>query len=71
LKLREWLDRGALRAAWWCDTLDMISDGMTKGSVDRSEILKLCKDGYWQCNRESARWSSIEKTAAEAVGQQL
>ena len=45
LKLREWLDRGAIRACWWCDTLDMISDGMTKGRVDRTELLKLCKIG--------------------------
>ena len=34
LKLREWLDRGAVRALWWCDALDMIADGMTKGSID-------------------------------------
>ena len=70
LKIREWLDRGALRAVWWCDTLDMISDGMTKGSVDRTEILKLCRDGLWQCNRESVRWSSVEKLAGAAASQQ-
>ena len=67
LKLREWLDRGAVRAVWWCDTLDMISDGMTKGSVDRTEILRLTKDGIWQCNRESVRWSSVERLAGAAV----
>ena len=49
LKLREWLDRGALRALWWCDTLDMIGDGMTKGSIDRDAILLLCKLGLWNC----------------------
>ena len=69
LKMREWLDRGALRAVWWCDTLDMISDGMTKGSIDRAEIIRLCNEGIWQCNRGSARWSAIEKTVAEAIGQ--
>ena len=64
LKLREWLDRGALRAVWWCDTLDMIGDGMTKGSVDREAILELCKTGLWSCTRKSIRWSSSEKTIA-------
>ena len=46
LKLREWLDRGAARALWLCDTLDMIADGMTKGRIDRDDILKLC---IWVC----------------------
>ena len=64
LKLREWLDRGAVRALWWCDTLDMIADGMTKGSIDREDILGLCKAGIWTCNRENVRWSSIEKAVA-------
>ena len=67
LKIREWLDRGALRAVWWCDTLDMISDGMTKGSIDRTEILRLCKLGLWKCDHASVRWSSVEKLAGSAT----
>ena len=69
LKLREWLDRSAVRALWWCDTLGMIADGMAKVSVDRDDILKLCKLGVWNCNRGSARWSSIEQTVAAAAAQ--
>ena len=65
LKLREWLDRGALRAAWWCDTLDMVSDGMTKGSVDRSAIIRLCREGIWDCTREAVRWSAVESTVQQ------
>ena len=65
LKLREWPDRGALRAAWWCDTLDMVSDGMTKGSVDRSAIIRLCRDGIWYCSHEAVRWSAVESMAQQ------
>ena len=53
LKLRECLDRDALRTLWWSDTLDMIADGMTKGSIDRADILKLCKTGKWDCTEKS------------------
>ena len=65
LKFREWLDRGAIRALWWCDTLDMIGDGMTKGSVDRKEILLLALQGIWQTNRKNIRWSSTELAIAK------
>ena len=33
--LRELLDRKVLRAMSWIDTRDMLSDGLTKGSVAR------------------------------------
>ena len=48
LKFREWLDLGVVRSLWWCDTDDMLADGMTKGAVDREAILKLCSDGFWK-----------------------
>ncbi len=36
--LREMLDRHVIHTLAWCDTRDMISDALTKGSVDRARI---------------------------------
>ena len=36
--LRELLDRHVVHTLAWCDTRDMISDALTKGSVDRARI---------------------------------
>ena len=36
--VRELRDHDVLRALVWLDTRDMIADGMTKGSIDRSEL---------------------------------
>ena len=63
LKFREWLDLGIVRALWWCDTEDMIADAMTKGSVDRDAVLKLCNEGVWTVSKMPARFSAAEKIA--------
>ena len=36
--LRELLDRRVVHTLAWCDTRDMISDALTKGSVDRARV---------------------------------
>ena len=36
--LRELLEHRVLHAIVWCDTRDMVADGMTKGAVERKEI---------------------------------
>ena len=38
LYLRELLDMGILKALIWQDTRDMVADGLTKGSVDRTQL---------------------------------
>ena len=63
LKFREWLDLGVVRALWWCDTDDMVADAMTKGSVDREAVLKLCNDGAWIVSKAPARFSAAQKIA--------
>jgi hypothetical protein len=47
LKLREFLHRRILERLWWCDTRDMIADGLTKGAVERTAILALMEEGRW------------------------
>ena len=39
--LRELLDHGVLAAIVWLDTRDMLSDGLTKGAVQRDALLRL------------------------------
>ena len=36
--LRELLDRDVLSEIWWCDTRDMLADGLTKGQVHRDAL---------------------------------
>ena len=41
--LRELLDRGIISRLRWCDTRDMTADAHTKGSIDRSALLRLMR----------------------------
>ena len=38
LALREHINVGTLSVLCWCDTRDMIADGLTKGAVDRTAL---------------------------------
>ena len=54
LKLQEWLREKLVDKLWWIDTRDMIADGLTKGSVDRTAILRLTEQGEWLLQHEAA-----------------
>ena len=47
LQLKEQLSSGSLRKLWWVSTTDMSADGLNKGAVSRSGIMKLCMTGTW------------------------
>ncbi len=67
LYLRELLDAGVLKALTWQDTRDMISDGLTKGAVDR-KALHDAMDGIVRVLHECKPWQPkhlAPKTAAE------
>ena len=55
--VRELLDTKVLTALMWIDTRDMLSDGLTKGSVDR-QALQDAMDGYHKFLHEFKVWSS-------------
>ena len=46
--MREYLESGHVDRLWWFDTLAMLADGMTKGSVEREALIKVCEYGSWQ-----------------------
>ena len=48
LAMREYSEAGWVDRLWWLDTLSMLADGMTKGSVDREALIKVCEQGIWQ-----------------------
>ena len=48
LAMREYLEAGYVDWLWWLDTLAMLADGVTKGSVEREALIKVCQLGIWQ-----------------------
>ena len=48
LAMREYLESGRIDRLWWLDTLAMLADGMTKGSVDREALVRVCAEGIWK-----------------------
>ena len=61
LAMREHLDAGRLRELIWIDTVDMVSDGLTKGSIDREALIRLSEKGEWELARdEPVMWPSEE-----------
>ena len=45
--LRELLEAGIVRSINWCDTRDMVADGITKGSLDRTALTDVMR-GVWK-----------------------
>ena len=55
--LRELADRGLLTGLAWVDTRDMLSDGLTKGSVARS-LIDSALEGRWSLKHAAKTWQS-------------
>ena len=53
LAMRQYLEEKLVDRIYWFDTVDMLPDGMTKGSIDREPLIKVCHEGAWTINRES------------------
>ena len=48
LAMREYLESGHVDRLWWLDTLAILPDGMTKGSVEREALIAVCQLGIWK-----------------------
>ena len=46
--MREYLECGWVDRLWWLDTLAMLADGMTKGSIEREALISVCEKGTWK-----------------------
>ena len=58
MKIREWLDKRVIHEIVWIDTRSMVCDGLTKGSVNRFDLIKLLNTGTWNCEQADTakRW---------------
>ena len=52
---RETIQTGRVRALFWCDTRDMLADGMNKGSISRKAIVDCMKTGIWSVSHPPVR----------------
>ena len=48
LAMREYLESGHVDVLWWLDTLSMLADGVTKCSVEREALIRVCAEGIWK-----------------------
>ena len=48
LKMKEFVRSKVINTLWWIDTIDMLADGLTKGSIDREALLELCRGEPWR-----------------------
>ena len=53
LQVKELLRSFALSRLFWCDTRDMVSDGLNKGAIARTALLSLGKEGRWVLSHSS------------------
>ena len=54
--LRHQYATGQLDALVWLDTRDMLADGLTKGKIDRSALMKAMNSGCWKVEHSSETW---------------
>ena len=73
LAMREYLEAGWVDRLWWLDTLAMLADGMTKGSVDREALVEACLKGVWKIVGQAPQCKSLkdidEPTSCTKSGQ--
>ena len=48
LSIRDRITRGVLKYLYWFDTRDMLSDGLTKGSIDREALRQVAEKSSWK-----------------------
>ncbi len=54
--LREWLDRRLVSRIWWVDTRDMLSDALTKGAVNRDDLVRALNSALWVLRHAAQYW---------------
>ena len=65
--VRELLDTHVLHTLAWCDTRDMVSDALTKGSVDRARVHAVM-GGELVVEFPAKTWSSKVAAAVVSTG---
>jgi hypothetical protein len=56
--LKSW----TLRTLWWCDTHDMLSDGLNKGLISRRALNEASLTGIWQLKKQAIPFREASHT---------
>ena len=64
LAMREYMESGYIDRLWWFDTMAMLADGMTKGSVDRQALVQVCQQGTWAITGQTPVFKRLRDTTA-------
>jgi hypothetical protein len=48
LQLKESMKTGTIKTIVWADTRDLISDGLTKGTIARADLLAFSMTSLWK-----------------------
>ena len=62
LVLKEALQCHTMRTLWWCDTRDMLSDGLNKGAVSRACLIKSANEGLWILQHDPIPFREVRHT---------
>ena len=65
LSCKDMLIRGMLCRLFWIDTEDMLTDGMTKGAVQRTALIAVSTGSRWECtHQEPVVFTAVGKKQA-------
>ena len=64
MALRESLVVGRIGRMWWINTLSMIADGLTKGSINREDLLALQHNSTWTVQGKTESYIAPRNTLA-------
>ena len=71
LQIKEALVTGVLKALWWVDTADMLSDGLNKGLVARTALLSTSSTGLWKLNFPAVKHTELPKAWLSSISNGL
>jgi hypothetical protein len=60
--IKEALKSWTLRTLWWCDTHDMLSDGLNKGLISRRALNEASITGIWQLKKQAIPFREASHT---------
>jgi len=67
LAAKDMIQKRLISRLIWIDTIDMLSDGLTKGSLDRSPLLDIATKGSWKLSGLTPAVFSTKATSALAL----
>jgi hypothetical protein len=67
--IKQSLMSSSLRRLWWCDTTDMLTDGLNKGAVPRTQLLATARAGAWWPVKPMRLFQEVRHTPVTTASQ--